>query len=192
MDKIFNFFSSSKSKAEIEKQKRNTVINTQNLHNLANVNISSLNNNNNTEYNNYSSGNKDFSEADHKTINFTSQDFENIDTILKQKNENNISSNSKTENNLSEKNNVNSLISSGEFHTGNPLDIPGVSQAAPNFMFNNNNNSIGNSKSPNSLVNKPAAVGDVVTVNSIENIKKPSDGFYTKKYSEQIANLKSV
>ena len=163
MDKIFNFFSKTKSKEEIEKQKRNSIINTQNLQNLANVNHSSLTNipENNAEAS--------------KTINFTSEDFANIDKILNKNQENNINSDTKT----TEKD-INAL---DEIKTENTLENQASVNQAQNFVFNKNNTT--------GLLNKPA-VGDVVTVNSIENLKKPGDGFYTKKYKEHITNLKSV
>lgn len=181
MDKIFNFFSKTKTKEEIEKQKRNTVINTQNLQNLANVNLSALNNNQENKINNYNNNedNQINNLETRKTINFSSQDFENIDKLLNQKQENE-NDFKKSETKLTEKD-LNSL---GEIKTEN-ASVQASFNQAQNFVFNSN------SKTNDGLISKPV-VGDVVIVNNAENIKKPSDGFYTKKYKEQLANLKSV
>lgn len=169
MDKIFNFFSKGKTKEEIEKQRRNTIINTQNLQNLANVNESSIDNNN--------KANIDIQNNTEtiKTINFTSQDFDNIDKIMNQKQEDEI----KTETNRNEQD-INSM---GEIKSDNLYYKLNINNSQNNLIFNKNNK--------NEIINTPA-VGDVVMVNSIDNIRKTSDGFYTKKYKEQITNLKSV
>ena len=185
MDKIFNFFSKNKSKEDIEKQKRNTVINTQNLQNLANINQST----NNTE-------NDNLNKNDRKTINFSSQDFENIDKIL----------NAKIENLNSEIN-----ISPNPEHQFNNTNINNYSNPGSINIINSNINNLGNLnqnqaqdliignkiQSNNNFMNvntiqKSTPVGDVVIVNSLENIKKANDGFYTKKYREQLLDLKSV
>lgn len=171
MDKIFNFFSKPKSKDEIEKQKRNSIINTQNLQNFANVNQSSLNNN--AENN---SLNINTNVETSKTINFTSKDFENIDRILNEKQDTTIKSDSK--------------ITENDIHSITEINTNLGLEQAKNFIFNDNINKSIN-QTDNGL-NTKHAVGDVVMVNSIENIKKPSEGFYTKKYKEQISNLKSV
>jgi hypothetical protein len=168
MDKVFNFFSKGKSKEEIEKLKRNTVIKTQNLETLANVNLSSINNNNEKDSEIINNT------KERKTINFSSQDFKNIDKILSEKQENE----SKSE--IVSTEIVNN--SPGVIKTDNPMDQANLMNQAQNFIYNKNNNG---------LINKPL-VGDVVIVNSIENIKKPSEGYYTKKHREQISNLKSV
>ncbi len=178
MDKIFNFFSKTKTKEEIEKQKRNTIINTQNLQNLANVNLSDSNTNSENKINNNNENNQNNLET-FKTINFSSQDFENIDKLINQKQENE-NDFKKSEIKLTEKD-LNLL---SEIKTENDLVQASFNQAQ-NFLFNNNG------KNSNALISKQP-VGDVVMVNNAENIKKASDGFYTKKYKEQLANLKSV
>jgi len=167
MDKVFNFFSKSKSKEVIEKPK-STFIKTQNIETLANVNISSIN------YNNEKDSEIINNTQARKTINFSSQDFKNIDKILSEKQENE----SKSE--IISTEIVNN--SPGVIKTDNPMDQANLINQAQNFIYNKNNNG---------LINKPL-VGDVVIVNSIENIKKPSEGYYTKKHREQISNLKSV
>ena len=119
-----------------------------------------------------------------KTINFTSQDFENIDKLLSGKQESNMT---KAENTLNENQ---SNYSGAEVKSESTLEQSSLVNQAQDFVFNQspNDNASKDANKPNSK----QAVGDVVMVNSIENIKKPNNGFYTNKYKEQLSLLKPV
>ncbi len=176
MDKIFNFFSKVKSKEEVEKLKKNSIINTQNLQKLTNINHGKVNieNNNNSETNN--------------TINFSLIDIENIDKILSDKNQYNndiikIDTNS-------DFNKVNNIENTGS--NKNDKSLPFNSKTINEIIYINELQSEKLKFEKNSLNNPHNQTGDIILVNSLENIKKPIDGYYSKKYSEQLASLKSV
>jgi len=166
MDRIFNFFSKPKSKEDLEKNKKHPVINTQNLQTFSNINQTAINKENqNIEY--------IINQEIIKTQDNNSQEFEHTSKI-----------NDKFENN------VKAIINKIEQKSEN------INNSVINFEKAKNYDIEGPEKNINLILNDMNKInfksGDVVIVNTLDDIKKSPDGYYTKKYSEQITNLKSV
>jgi hypothetical protein len=166
MDKFINLFIKSKPKDNDSdsKVRKPSIITTQNLENFANINQSGINNLNTNQIQQTSQS------ENNKKFNFTGEDFEDIDK----------KANINDENFTQNKNDILNEI--------NP-DIQAQIKANP--QINRTQPTEYNNKI-NSLSVKSNPVGDIVMVNTLDNVKKPIDGFYSLKYKEKFQALKSV